>query len=45
MASKDSVFVRVNEEFELIWKEADIAYSKMLSHVTLCPAELRTFVY
>jgi hypothetical protein len=31
MASKDNVFVRMNEEFEWIWKETDIAYSKMLS--------------
>ena len=31
MASKDNAFVRMNEEFELIWKETDIAYSKMLS--------------
>jgi len=31
MASKDNVFVRMNEEFELIWKETYIAYSKTLS--------------
>jgi hypothetical protein len=31
MASKDNVFVRMNGEFELIRKETDIAYSKMLS--------------
>jgi hypothetical protein len=31
MASKGNVFVRMNEEFELIWKETDIVYSKMVS--------------
>jgi len=31
MSPKDTVFVRMNEEFELIWKERDIAYSKILS--------------
>jgi hypothetical protein len=31
MASRGNVFVRLNEEFELILKETDIACSKMLS--------------
>jgi len=31
MSPKDTVFVRMNEEFELIWKEPDIAYSEILS--------------
>jgi hypothetical protein len=37
MASKDSVFIRMNEEFEWIWKKTDIAYCNAV--VTLCPAE------